>query len=199
VAAGTGAALAAGDGGASLGPPALLAGSSASLRLPGLRAGVALPGSAGGIRVLFVDSSAAHADAARRLCRRLGCDVLTAGGAAEALARAREGCPGGGLLSPPRLPFDIVFVDVALGPGAVGSDGDGADRFADGFALARRLRREEELAGRPRVPVVAYAGATGALLANLAWLLEAGMDDVLARPASLASLRAVLRKWFPAF
>ncbi len=47
-----------------------------------------------------------------------------------------------------------------------------------------------------RVPVVAYTG--NAHLANFAWYLESGIDDFLAKPASLATLRAMVRKWFPA-
>jgi len=64
----------------------------------------------------------------------------------------------------------------------------------DGFDLARRIRRAE--GGGQRLPIVAL---TASILADQGGTcLEAGMDAVLTKPISLATLQETLRRYIPA-
>jgi signal transduction histidine kinase/CheY-like chemotaxis protein/HPt (histidine-containing phosphotransfer) domain-containing protein len=62
----------------------------------------------------------------------------------------------------------------------------------DGYELARAIRRQER-DGRPRLPIVALTA--NAMQAEVERCREAGMDDYLSKPASLADLSAVIAKW----
>ena len=62
----------------------------------------------------------------------------------------------------------------------------------DGFALTMALR-DQERGGLPRIPIVALTA--NALQGEAEKCLAAGMDDYIAKPASLAQLSSVLRKW----
>jgi PAS domain S-box-containing protein len=66
----------------------------------------------------------------------------------------------------------------------------------DGYALARAIREHEENAGLSRTPIVAW---TANVLPSAAALCrEAGMDDILTKPAELSALRKILTTWLPA-
>ena len=65
----------------------------------------------------------------------------------------------------------------------------------DGYELARALRAEEAHTGNARTPVVALTAA--ALKGEAERCLNAGMDDYLAKPVSIAELVACLQKWLP--
>ena len=62
----------------------------------------------------------------------------------------------------------------------------------DGFALTQALRQAEGKSGR-HVPIVALTA--NALQGEAEKCLAAGMDDYIAKPAALAQLSSVLRKW----
>lgn len=65
-----------------------------------------------------------------------------------------------------------------------------------GLALARRIRAEEARdPTRGRTPIVALSG--NAVGEERAVCLEAGMDDILGKPAQLKALDAALRLWLP--
>lgn len=62
----------------------------------------------------------------------------------------------------------------------------------DGYALARAIREVEAHAGG-HIPIIAW---TATVLAGAAdRCREAGMDDMLSKPANIAQLRQVLSKW----
>jgi CheY-like chemotaxis protein len=61
----------------------------------------------------------------------------------------------------------------------------------DGLAAARAIRASE--AGGVRVPIVALTG--NAMPGDREACVAAGMDDYLAKPFSLAALRAMLDRW----
>jgi signal transduction histidine kinase/DNA-binding response OmpR family regulator/HPt (histidine-containing phosphotransfer) domain-containing protein len=62
----------------------------------------------------------------------------------------------------------------------------------DGFALTAALR-ESESGGRRHVPIIALTA--NALQGEAEKCLRSGMDDYIAKPASLAKLSAALRRW----
>jgi two-component system sensor histidine kinase EvgS len=95
----------------------------------------------------------------------------TAGDAAEALERYE------------RQTYGLVFTDIQL-PGA------------DGHELARSIRALELRLGLARRPVIALTA--NALRGERERCIEAGMDDLVVKPATLATLAAALRRWFPA-
>lgn len=65
----------------------------------------------------------------------------------------------------------------------------------DGYEMVRVLRAEETQSGRPRTPVIALTAA--ALKGEAERCLAAGMDEFLAKPASIPVLVASLRRWLP--
>jgi HPt (histidine-containing phosphotransfer) domain-containing protein len=75
-----------------------------------------------------------------------------------------------------------VFTDIQL-PGA------------DGHELALELRELERRLGIERRPVVALTA--NALRGERERCIEAGMDDLVVKPATLATLAAALRRWLP--
>ena len=100
----------------------------------------------------------------------IGFQTDTAGDAAQALAQFQ------------RARYGLVFTDIQL-PGA------------DGYELARELRALEGATGRERAPVVALTAS--ALSGERERCARAGMDDVVVKPATLATLAATLRRWLP--
>ncbi|KAF1013424.1 MAG: Virulence sensor protein BvgS [Stenotrophomonas maltophilia] len=82
-----------------------------------------------------------------------------------------------------REPFDLVITDCRM-------------PVLDGFAFTRVLRDCEGRSGQARLPVLAL---TASVLDDDAWRCrDAGMDDVLAKPLTLATLRHALLRWLPA-
>lgn len=69
----------------------------------------------------------------------------------------------------------------------------------DGYEMSRRIRASEAAAvpTRPRLPILALTAS--ALDEDRAVCLAAGMDDHIAKPASLDRLRYALRPWFGEF
>jgi len=100
----------------------------------------------------------------------IGFQADTAGDVREALAQLE------------RVRYGLVFTDIRL-PGG------------DGYELARRLRAIEAEGGRARVPVVALTAS--ALSGERERCAAAGMDDVVLKPATLATLARTLRRRLP--
>lgn len=63
----------------------------------------------------------------------------------------------------------------------------------DGYSLAGMIRAEEAARGLPRTPIIAFTA--NAVMGEDARCFEAGMDDVITKPAKLDRLRAVIRQW----
>ncbi len=63
----------------------------------------------------------------------------------------------------------------------------------DGFEATRRIRAEEAASGARRTPIVALTAS--ALDDDRQACLDAGMDDLLAKPLTTAGLQAVLKTW----
>jgi signal transduction histidine kinase/CheY-like chemotaxis protein len=122
-----------------------------------------------GLKVLVADDSEVNREVATAALTRLGASVHTVDNGAQAIAAAREGT------------FYVVLMD-------------GSMPDIDGFAAARAIR-EEERDGRQRLPIVALTAHVIGKAAT-AWH-EAGMDDIVYKPFTLAQLGACLQRLFP--
>ncbi|MFT3458047.1 ATP-binding protein [Klebsiella pneumoniae] len=78
--------------------------------------------------------------------------------------------------------FDLVITDCRM-------------PVLDGFGFTRLLREREGRTGQPRLAVLALTASV--LDDDARRCREAGMDEVLAKPLSLATLRAALLRWLP--
>ncbi len=65
----------------------------------------------------------------------------------------------------------------------------------DGYALAGKIREEEQRRGLARTPIIALTAS--ALKGEAERCLAAGMDDYLAKPVAVATLAASLQRWLP--
>jgi signal transduction histidine kinase/CheY-like chemotaxis protein/HPt (histidine-containing phosphotransfer) domain-containing protein len=124
-----------------------------------------------GSLLLLVEDHPVNRDVLVRSLGMIGFVADTAADATEALERFESGSYG------------LVFTDVEL-PGASGRE------------LTRRLRALESRLARPRIPVIALTAH--ALAEERDRCLEAGMDDLVVKPATLVTLAATLRQWLPA-
>ena len=121
-----------------------------------------------GSRVLVVDDHAVNRQVLLHQLGMLGLNVDAAADGAEALA----------LWQPGR--YAAVLADIHM-PGM------------DGYSLTAAIRaREAELAA-PRTPIVAVTA--NAMRGEKERCLEAGMSDYLAKPVTMARLRAKLQRW----
>jgi signal transduction histidine kinase/CheY-like chemotaxis protein len=123
-----------------------------------------------GLKVLVADDGAVNREVATAALARLGAAVHIVENGAQAIAAVREGA------------FDVVLMD-------------GSMPDIDGFAAARAIREEEQHDGRKRLPIVALTAHVIGKAAD-AWR-DAGMDDIVHKPFTLAQLGACLQRLFP--
>ena len=123
-----------------------------------------------GSLVLLVEDHPVNREILALQLEAIGFQTDTAADAGQAVARFG------------RSRYGLVFTDIQL-PGS------------DGYELTRRLRALEAGAGRSRAPVVALTAS--ALSGERERCAAAGMDDVVVKPATLATLAQTLRRWLP--
>ncbi len=136
-------------------------------RLVSVFATRANPPAAAQPKVLVVEDNAVNLLVARSMLERLGCVVETAASGGQALRRFEPGR------------FDLVLMDCQMPE-------------LDGCQTTAKLRAREAAAGA-RAPIVALTA--NAIGADREECLRAGMDDYLAKPLRLATLRRVVRRW----
>ena len=117
--------------------------------------------------VLVVDDNPVNLRIAAALLTRAGCVVTQATNGADAIARAQE------------TSFAAIFMDCQM-PGI------------DGWEATRRLRASAQTAA---VPIVALTAS--AMPHDVAACLEAGMNEVLAKPVTYEALKASLARYTP--
>jgi PAS domain S-box-containing protein len=122
-------------------------------------------------RALVVEDNAVNQEMARAMLDMLGFTVSTASNGRDGVAAA---------VADPDL--DLILMDCQM-------------PVMDGLAAARAIRQMESAPEhlRVRVPIVALTG--NAMPGDREACVAAGMDDYLAKPFSLAALKAMLDKW----
>jgi len=76
--------------------------------------------------------------------------------------------------------FDLVLMDCQM-------------PILDGYETTRQIRQAERAGGGRRIPIVAMTAH--AMQGDRERCLDAGMDDYLAKPITVAAIDAVLRRW----
>lgn len=122
------------------------------------------------LRVLVADDSEVNREVAEAALRRFGIAARFVEDGLQAVAAVE------------RESFDLVLMDGSM-PGL------------DGFEATRAIRAREAETGRPRLPIVALTAHVVGTAAD-AWR-EAGMDDVVHKPFTLARLGQVLSALAP--
>jgi signal transduction histidine kinase/ActR/RegA family two-component response regulator len=141
-------------------------------RQPGRDAATAAPEATalpGDPYVLVVEDNATNRRVIEVLLKRQGVRFESVENGEEAVARITAGA----------VP-DLVLMDVQM-------------PVMDGLEAARRIRRWEQQAGRPRLPIVALTA--GAFEEDRKHCQAAGMDDFLTKPLDLEKLKAALERW----
>lgn len=113
------------------------------------------------LRVLVVEDNPVNQMVARGMLEKLACDVEVVADGGAAVDRVQRGG------------IDLVLMDGEM-PGM------------DGSEATRQIRAREATQGSPRLPIVAMTVHTGEQ--ETAGFLAAGMDDIISKPVSLASL-----------
>jgi len=144
----------------------LLAGHATVDTAPSVRVRV-LPLSGSRGRALVVEDNSVNQEMARAMLDMLGFNVTTA-------SNGREGV----LAAATDPDLDLIFMDCQM-------------PVMDGLAAARAIRASEH--GGAHVPIVALTG--NAMPGDREACVAAGMDDYLAKPFSLAALKAMIDKW----
>ena len=120
-----------------------------------------------GLSVLLVEDQVTNQELATLMLRRLGAVPTLASDGEQALRQLAT------------TSFDLILMDCHM-------------PVLDGYQTTRRLR-EQEAGPEHRIPVIAMTA--NALAGDRERCLEAGMDDYIAKPVSLATLSAVLARW----
>jgi CheY-like chemotaxis protein/HPt (histidine-containing phosphotransfer) domain-containing protein len=118
--------------------------------------------------LLLVEDHPVNREILTRQFEALGFVTDTAADAEEAVAKFT------------RAHYGLVFCDLLL-------------PTADGYELARALRGIEHDHGRQRTPIVALTAS--AVRGERERCREAGMDDLVVKPATPATMAATLKRW----
>jgi signal transduction histidine kinase/CheY-like chemotaxis protein len=119
-------------------------------------------------RILVAEDDPVNQKVAARMLERLGCPHDIAADGEQALQAAASGT------------YALILLDCQM-------------PVLDGLETARRIRQRESAAGGRRVPILAVTAHAPEEVRHSC--LEAGMDDVLAKPLHYPDLRAALERW----
>lgn len=116
-------------------------------------------------KILLVDDDELNRFVGQELLTSLGMQVSLAGSGAEALDKLKV------------CNFDLVFMDVSM-------------PVMDGYETTRLIRRQTQLKKLPIIALTAHA-----FVNEYSTCLQAGMNDYLAKPFTLAELEQIIYKW----
>jgi len=120
-----------------------------------------------GLRVLVADDDLVNQLVAQRMLARLGCDVVVVGDGSLAVERTNEEA------------FDVVFMDVMM-------------PNMDGITATRTIRSREVREGKSPVRIVAMTAS--AMHEDQKACRDAGCDDYVAKPVTIAQLTACVAR-----
>jgi signal transduction histidine kinase/CheY-like chemotaxis protein len=118
-------------------------------------------------RVLLAEDNAVNRKVASGVLHKCDCDITEAPDGRAAIEALEKAF------------FDLVFMDVQMPE-------------MDGFEATRHIRADVRWRDLPIVAMTAHA-----MKGDRERCLEAGMDDYVSKPLSLARVRAVIEKWRP--
>jgi len=121
--------------------------------------------------VLLVEDNPVNLGVVRRVLDRLGVSTIVAQNGREALEQLGA-----------QQAIDLVLMDCQM-------------PLMDGYQATREWRLIEDRDARKRLPVVAMTA--NAMQGDREKCLDAGMDDYLPKPVSIADLQQMLDKWMP--
>ena len=122
-------------------------------------------GQRGRFRILLAEDNPVNQRVAMVMLRKLGHLVSVVDDGEQAVARAEAET------------FDLALMDVQM-------------PHLDGLEASARIRERAELAGKPRLPIIAMTAH--AMKGDRERCLAAGMDDYLSKPIRLAELSAAI-------
>jgi PAS domain S-box-containing protein len=122
------------------------------------------------LRVLVAEDVAANQEVALAILTKLGCRAYAVSNGSAALAAVEDG------------DYDLILMDCEMPE-------------MDGYEATRRIRQQEALTGKPRIPIVALTAH--AISGDRIKCLESGMDDYLCKPIEPRRLAAAIEKWRP--
>jgi CheY-like chemotaxis protein len=117
-------------------------------------------------RVLLAEDNVVNQKVAVRMLEKLGCRVDVVANGLEAVEAVK------------RVPYDLILMDCQMPD-------------LDGYGAARQIRSDQ--GPHQHTPIVALTAS--ALESDRQRCLDAGMDEYLAKPVSLAGLADALRRW----
>jgi signal transduction histidine kinase/DNA-binding NarL/FixJ family response regulator len=117
--------------------------------------------------ILLAEDNPVNQEVARSMLELLGCGIALAGNGREAVAAVAS------------ARFDLVLMDCQMPQ-------------MDGYQATAAIRDRERSLGLPRLPIIGVTA--NALVGDRERCLQAGMDDYLSKPFSLAELRASLER-----
>jgi signal transduction histidine kinase/ActR/RegA family two-component response regulator len=119
-------------------------------------------------RVLLAEDEPVNQMVIEQMLLKLGCAVQVVGDGASACEATSRGH------------FDLLFMDLHM-------------PVLDGAEATRTIRRQERASGAPRVPIVGLSADT--LAGTIERSLEAGMDDYVVKPVTIATLAEAVERW----
>ena len=120
--------------------------------------------------VLLVEDNSINQQVAKAMLIKLGCRVTLASNGVEAVEAVRKGT------------FDLVFMDCQM-------------PMMDGYEATAAIRQLPDGCGAT-IPIVALTA--NAISGDQQKCRDAGMNDFLAKPCTMASFKAALQRWVPA-
>ena len=121
-------------------------------------------------RVLMVDDNDTNRLILEQILNTLGCSVREVNNGVEALAALEQ------------ENFEVVLMDVQM-------------PVMDGLTATRKIREIERAGGFSHQLIIALTA--NALPGDREMCLQAGMDDYLSKPVTIASASATLQRWLP--
>jgi CheY-like chemotaxis protein/HPt (histidine-containing phosphotransfer) domain-containing protein len=123
-----------------------------------------------GVRVLLVDDVATNQAVGAEMLNELGIEPVLASDGRTALREIKKS------------DFDLVLMDCQM-------------PMMDGYAATEIIRAQEKVEGSEHLPIIALTA--NAMKGDREECISAGMDDYLAKPITLDSLRRILSQWLP--